>query len=200
MRFSYPTTMSFVELYKTQRSQLFRHIREANVAFKVSLAFLFACLTGASALLRFYVPFTPVPFTLQVLVVLLSGALLGKYYGGLSQVLYDSLGVVGIPWFTSPAALTGITGGYIIGFVMAAVAVGWLTEKKALQRFPHSLVPALIGLALIYVCGALQFSLLMHTGLTETLLLAVAPFVVLDMVKAAAAAGIMAVLLPGATQ
>ncbi|MDD5778992.1 MAG: biotin transporter BioY [Candidatus Thermoplasmatota archaeon] len=192
--------MSFVELYKTQRSQLFRHIREANVVLKVSLAFLFACLTGASALLRFYVPFTPVPFTLQVLVVLLSGALLGKYYGGLSQVLYASLGLVGIPWFTSPAALAGVTGGYIVGFVFAAVAVGWLTEKTGLRRFPHSLVPALVGLALIYGLGALQFSLLMHTGLRETLLLAVAPFVALDIVKAAAASATMSVLLPGANR
>ena len=106
--------MSVVEVYKTKRRDIFKRVEETPVVYKLSLAFLFACLTGAGAMLRFHVPFTPVPVTLQVFFVLFSGAVLGKTYGGLSQGIYIGLGFVGIPWFTTSAALLGVTGGYIV--------------------------------------------------------------------------------------
>jgi biotin transport system substrate-specific component len=188
--------MSFVEVYKTKRQDIFRRVEETPVVYKLSLAFLFACLTGAGAMLRFHVPFTPVPVTLQVLFVLLSGAVLGKSYGGLSQALYIGLGFVGIPWFTTSTALFGVTGGYIIGFVFAAVIVGWLYEKPLVRKIPYTLVPMLIGLGIIYTCGALQLGLLMEIGLYDTLLLGVIPFMVLDLFKVFFASFTAAALLP----
>jgi biotin transport system substrate-specific component len=188
--------MPVVDVYKTKRQNIFRRVEETPVVYKLSLAFLFACLTGAGAMLRFHVPFTPVPVTLQVFFVLLSGAILGKHYGGLSQTLYIGLGFVGIPWFTTSAALFGVTGGYIVGFVFAAIAVGWLNEKPLMRRVPYAMIPMMVGLGIIYACGALQLGLLMDFGLYETLLMGVIPFIVVDMLKVFGASFAASALLP----
>ena len=179
--------MSFVEVYKTRRQNIYKRVEETPVVYKVSLAFLFACLTGAGALLRFHVPFTPVPVTLQVFFVLLSGVILGKYYGGLSQALYIGLGFIGIPWFTTPAALFGVTGGYIIGFVFASIAVGWFSEKPFARKVPYTIVPMLAGLGIIYACGALQLGVLMGLNLYQTLLIGMVPFIAVDLIKVSVA-------------
>jgi len=188
--------MSYVEVYKTKRQDIFRWVDEASVVYRISLALLFACLTGAGAMLRFYVPFTPVPVTLQVLFVLLSGAVLGKYYGGLSQALYIGLGFIGIPWFTTSAALFGVTGGYIFGFVFASAAVGWISEKTFVRKVPYSMVPMLVGLGIIYACGALQLGIMMELSLHQTLLIGVVPFIAVDLIKVFVASLAGSLILP----
>ena len=86
---------SFVNNYRYTRYNFFKWRYELNVAHKVVLAISFACLTGLMAQMRIYLPFTPVPITGQVLAVLLAGVLLGKRYGGLSQVFYVGIGAAG---------------------------------------------------------------------------------------------------------
>ena len=186
--------MDFVDAYRAKRQYVFAKIDEASFAYKLSLSFLFACLTGIGAMLRLYTPFTPVPITMQVFFVLLSGSILGKYYGGLSQMMYAFLGFAGIPWFTHPSAIFGITGGYIIGFVFAAFAVGWAREKaKTKFALPLSMM---LGVAIIYTFGAFQFSLIMKTTIYETIMMAVLPFIAIDFIKAAGASAAVSLLIP----
>lgn len=121
--------------------------------------------------------------------MLLSGILLGKWYGGLSQSLYVGIGSLGMPWFANgKGGLTiifGITGGYLIGFILAATVIGWFTERYIRVRTFSCLIPLiLLGIGLIYAVGALQFSLIMRTRFSETMKLAVLPFIPADITKA----------------
>jgi biotin transport system substrate-specific component len=121
-------TNSFKDIfikYESAKYDFFKWRFESKFAKKLVLAFFFACLTGIFAQLRFYLPYTPVPITGQVFAVLLSGVILGNLYGGISQGLYAALGVAGVPWFSGGKAgleiFTGVTGGYIIGFIFSLV-------------------------------------------------------------------------------
>lgn len=91
----------------------------------------FVAATFLGAQVRIPLPFTPVPITLQTFFVVLSGAYLGKKSGGISQLIYLLLGGIGFPIFTKTGALLGPTGGYIVGFTLAAWISGYLREKKS---------------------------------------------------------------------
>src|SRR3989344_519623 len=102
-------------------------------------AALFAALTGAVAWFKIPLPFTPVPITLQTLMVLLSGAMLGPYYGALSMIIYLLLGAIGLPVFAGGSsgvgALLGPSGGYLFSYPVAAFAIGYMMQKKRLNAF-----------------------------------------------------------------
>jgi biotin transport system substrate-specific component len=169
------------------------------------LSLLFAGFTGLCAQLRFYLPFTPVPVTGQVFAVLLSGIILGKKYGPLSQVFYLLLGMAGIPWFA--IGPIGPTGGYIVGFITAPFFIGELLERARLRQddsktsdrkntthttvsYVKTLGIVLGGVALIYVLGLIQFSIFTHTGLFRSIKYAVLPFIPFDAAKAVLAAAV----------
>lgn len=116
-----------------------------------------AVLTAIAAQLRFNVPWTPVPYTGQTGAVLLVGAALGWRLGALSMLLYVAAGLVGLPVFNGGAAgveqLLGITGGYLIGFVVAAALTGWLAER-GWDRTPLRTAGLMaLGTLLIYAVG-----------------------------------------------
>ena len=94
------------------------------------LSALGAALTAIGA--RITIPWWPVPATLQVFFVLLSGVALGRRWGAAAQAQYVAAGALGLPIFAGgragAAALLGPTGGYIVGFIAAAYVTGWLTE------------------------------------------------------------------------
>ena len=146
---------------------------------KALISLFFAILTGASSKLRFFLPFTPVPITGQVFMVLLSGILLGPSFGSLSQMIYVFLGISGIPWFAL-GSLFGPTGGYLVGFIIAPYIVGTISSKKV-SITPVALI---LAVAVIYTFGAVQFSLVVGTNLTKTMKLAVYPFIPFDLLKA----------------
>ncbi len=102
-------------------------------------AALFAALTGAVAWFKIPLPFTPVPITLQTLMVLLSGAMLGPIYGALAMIIYLVLGAIGLPVFaggsSGVAALFGPTGGYLFSYPVAAFVIGYMLQKKKLNAF-----------------------------------------------------------------
>ncbi len=176
--------------------------RGLSVPKKLALALGMAGLTGLLAQVGFRVHMwnTPVPVTGQVFAVLLAGVLCGSGYGALSQVFYVGLGAVGLPWFagwgSGIGALTGVTGGYFIGFVVAAAVIGAVTDRSpAARSFWPQFGLMMGGVAIIYLCGAVQFSLVLRTGLHKTLMGAVFPFVFVDAVKAWLAAGVSSRLL-----
>jgi len=174
-----------------------------NLAFyyKVALAFAFAGFTGISAQLNFYLPFTPVPVTMQVLPVLLSGVILGKHYGALSQLIYASLGALGLAWFAGNtsgiAVLTGASGGYIIAFIVAAWVIGYFTDSYREARSKLSQAVLMFsGVIIIYIFGAAQLSFITGMGAREAVLKGIFPFIPGDIFKAIIAIGISSVLLP----
>src|SRR5690349_20170560 len=113
---------------------------------------VFAILTALSAKLQVILPGTPVPFTFQPLLVLLSGALLGARLGAASQALYLAAGAAGIPAFAfggGAAYLLGPTGGYLLAYPLAAFVVGALIRPGYLR----TALAMLAGLAIIYAGG-----------------------------------------------
>ncbi|MFA5137978.1 MAG: biotin transporter BioY [Elusimicrobiota bacterium] len=167
---------------------------------RVGLAFGMACLTGLMAQVRIPLPFTPVPLTGQVFAVLAAGALLGARFGALSQLMYIGLGCSGMSWFAGFSCgiptLFGPTGGYLLGFVLAAHLVGTLSRLPSLRKPVPLFCVMVCGVAAIHLAGAVQFAAFMGTGLQATLAGAVLPFIGVDLVKAAAAAGLGWALLP----
>jgi biotin transport system substrate-specific component len=186
--------MEFVTRYRNARSNFYRWQDSAETVQRLMLAFTFACLTGLGAYLRVYTPLSPVPFTAQVLVVLMSGAVLGSRWGGASQMLYVMLGVVGVPWFAGGASgvsyVAGATGGYLVGFVLAAYLVGTLVERDARARTLAGLIPVMMaGVLVIYAAGAVWLAVVLGLDPWQAVVLGVAPFLLLDLVKAVLAAG-----------
>ncbi len=187
--------------YRALRRRAFAGRCELSAAGKLTLALGMAALTGLAAQVRIPLPFTPVPVTGQVFAALLAGVLLGGGWGALSQGLYVAAGAAGLPWFAGLTGgwgvLCGVTGGYLFGMVLAAGLIGRVSDRRpAFRRLPAQLGLMMAGVAVIYLCGALQFAAVMRTGLRETLLLAVAPFVLIDLAKAVLAASISTALLP----
>ncbi|MGF1668477.1 MAG: biotin transporter BioY [Acidimicrobiia bacterium] len=158
----------------------------------------FALLTGFAALWEIPLGFTPVPITGQTFAVLLAGATLGLRAGAASQMLYLAMGAVGLPFYSGGSSgwevLSGPTVGYLIGFVVAAAVVGRLAQAKA-DRKVLTAVPAFaLGTVVIYACG--MVGLVMVTGMSVggAFAAGVAPFLIGDALKAAAAG----ILLPAA--
>jgi len=162
----------------------------------------FAALTAAAAQISMPLPFTQVPFTFQPTVVLLSGLVLGPRLGAASQVLYLAAGIAGLPVFAASATLPpgvwrlfGPTGGYLMSYPLAAFVVGALARRGFDRRYLTSIVAMALGLVVIYTCGTvwLAYASVGRTaiGLASAFATGVAPFVIADIVKLAAAAGIV---------
>lgn len=174
----------------------FKWQAELSKTNKIALSFLFAIITGICAQIRVPLPWTPVPVTGQVFAVLLSGTLLGSFYAGLSMIFYIGFGALGIPWFAGfrSGIMPGPTLGYIIGFVPAAILVGMFIHKH--HRLVYQIWIMLIGILLIYLIGAINFSAIMRTDFFTTLKMAVLPFIPFDIAKAVLAGFVSRAILP----
>jgi len=193
----------YINKYKYARYNFFKWRYEVDLLHKVSLALGFACLTGLLAQFRFYLPGTPVPVTGQVFGVILAGVLLGKW-GGISQCMYVGIGAMGVPWFagfnSGLAYITGYSGGYIIGFVIAAFFIGFVVDRYIRSRNFFSMLGLMLfsTFVLIYIPGLIQFYLWMGAsiGIWELLTMTVIPFIAADTLKAVIAAGIASGITP----
>lgn len=155
----------------------------------------FAALTAVAAQVSFYIPPIEVPFTLQTLVVVLAGGVLGSRAGAASQALYVLAGAAGAPVYAEGSSgvdvLFGTTGGYLFGFVVAAWVVGKLAERKHDRRLMTSLSVFVIGNLVIYALGVTGLMLFRRFDLLTALAHGVAPFVFWDLLKALAAGAAM---------
>ena len=135
-----------------------------------------------------------VPVTLQTFAVALAGYVLGPVYGAAAIAVYVALGAAGVPVFASfkggAAAVTGVTGGFIWGFIpMAAVtALGRRSANMLIAA-----VAACGGILICHAAGVLWYSVAAGTDITAAFVLVSAPYLVKDMICAAAA---YAVYLP----
>lgn len=155
------------------------------------LVLAFASFTALAARIALPLPFTPVPITGQTLAVLLSGVLLGSRRGALAQLAYLAQGAAGLPVFAGGRAglgvLLGPTGGYLVGFVLAAGLVGWLAERGWRLHTGRLFVALLLGNLVIYLCGAPWLARFVPDPLGQGVL----PFIPGDLVKIAIAAGVV---------
>jgi biotin transport system substrate-specific component len=155
------------------------------------LILLGALFVAALAQVEIPLPFTPVPVTGQTFGVLLVGAALGSRRGALSLVSYLSMGIVGLPFFAGGAhgwnIVTGATGGYLIGFVIAAYVVGLLAERGLERSLRTSIIPFLIGMVIIYACGVAWLTVVLGS-LGKALVSGLIPFLIGDGIKLVAAA------------
>jgi biotin transport system substrate-specific component len=137
------------------------------------------------------VPMLPVPMTLQTLAVLAIGAAFGSRLGAATLALYAAEGAAGLPVFSPTAdgypGLTGPTGGYIIGFILAAGLVGWFAERGWDRSLPKMLLASVLGGAILYVPGLAWLSTYVG-GMAKAVEFGLTPFIMGDLVKAAIAA------------
>jgi biotin transport system substrate-specific component len=132
-------------------------------------------------------PFTPVPITGQTFAVVLVGASLGALLGLASLGLYLFVGALGAPVYADQqhgwAVLTGPTGGYIVGFVLAAVLTGFLAQRRWDRHFNSAVAAMLSGNVVIYLVGLPWLAAKIDAGLEDTLEAGLYPFVVGDLLK-----------------
>ena len=150
------------------------------------------------------IPLGPVPFTLQTLAILAVLLTLGGRRGTIAIVVYLALGAIGVPVFAGfkggPAALLGPTGGFLVGFIAAAL-IFWLLEKLVFarlmstpaKRLVFGLINSLIFELVLYVVGVIWFMTVYAAktgpiGLGAVLSMCVIPFIIPDIVKMIAAA------------
>ncbi len=179
---------------------VFRWRYELSLPKKVALAFGVAALTGLLAQARVPLPWSPVPLTGQTFGALLAGVLLGTWWGGVSMALYAGLGAAGMPWFQGWsggfAYLTGPTGGYIVGFILAALFLGYFTDKFIRARSFTVMLGLMLfaSFVLIYGPGLLQLNLWLANvkgepaTFSQLLTMGAIPFIAGDATKAVIAA------------
>lgn len=175
----------------------------ADTIHSFAYAALLTVLLGASAYAAIPVPFSPVPVTLQVLMVFLAGLLLGPYWGGFSVALYLLAGALGAPVFSGGGAglgwLFGPNGGYLWGFLLAAVIIGvlvhgprWGTRENPSDKSLLVLgLSLLVGLTVIYALGVYWLAWVSEIGIAEAVLVGAAYFLPQDVVKVAVALAIV---------
>ena len=158
-----------------------------------------AALTALAAQWEIHLPFTPVPVTGQTFAVLLTGAALGMTLGAAGQAVYVVAGALGLPVYAGGAAGWSTataqgSAGYLIGFIFAAGLVGFMAERRQDRTFPTMFTAFIAGSFIIYAFGVAGLMILLDMTFTEAVLAGVVPFILGDIIKAAAAG----LLLPGA--
>lgn len=181
-------------------SLVLKRVREVSLANKIMLALGMAALTGILAQVRLFLPWTPVPVTCQTFAVLLAGIVLGKYWGGISQIMYVVLGIAGIPWFNGAtggySAIVGPTGGYLLGFILAALFIGYISDKYEWSKGFYQMLGIMMfaNFILIYLPGMIQLNIWLYlfkgasSNIVQLAYLGVMPFVAGDIIKIISAA------------
>ncbi len=180
-----------------------RALGRLKLAEQIGAVLFVTILTAIAAQISIPLPFTPVPFTLQPMVVLLGAAALGPRLGLSSQILYLTLGCAGLPVFAaSPvlpqgaARLFGPTGGYLMAYPFAAFVAGWLAARGFDRRYASAVVSMVCGLAVVFTGGVLWLTVASRPpiGLSGALAAGFVPFILPDLLKLLAAAAVMPAL------
>jgi len=158
--------------------------RNAVLDYAVPIG-VFAALMALSSKVMIPLPFTPVPITLQVLFVILSGFMLGSKRAAIAQASYLGLILSGLPLtaygLAGPAAFLSPTAGYLIAFLPAAYLVGLYSEKYK-SNF-HFLVAGILGIIIIYLGGSSWLAIYFE-NINKAIKAGAAPFIIIDLIKA----------------
>jgi len=166
-------------LWPRREDRSFRALRSA-----ILIALGTALLTLSA---KVNLPLPYVPMTLQTLVVLMIGAAYGWRLGSVTVIAYLAEGALGLPVFAGPlggiAPLVGPTAGYLYGFVLAALVVGWLSQRGWDQQVVWLFVAMGIGHVLILGAGFVWLAFGMKLGVDKALLVGIVPFIAASLVK-----------------
>jgi biotin transport system substrate-specific component len=159
-----------------------------------ALAIVGSLLLTASAKAQF--PMWPVPMTMQSFVVLVLGMAYGPRLAAATVGLYLAQGAFGLPVFAGTpekglglAYMAGPTGGYLAGFMVAAVAMGWLAERGWDRTLVWSVAAMSIGTVLLFACGVGWLAVLI--GWHKAIAGGLTPFILGSVLKLALAAAVM---------
>ena len=174
---------------------------DTSNAIRAAAVLFVTVLTAVAAQVSFPLPFTPVPFTLQPMIVLVGGAALGARLGFTSQALYLLAGIAGLPVFAASGTLPqgflrllGPTGGFLMAYPFAAFVAGNLAERGFDRRYLTSVLAMAAGLGLVFACGVTWlafFAAPTALGLPRALELGLYPFVGVDILKILLAAAVL---------
>ncbi|MBN1695544.1 biotin transporter BioY [candidate division WOR-3 bacterium] len=189
--------------FKKTLKVFFYWSRGLTVGKKIVFATGIACLTGLSAHFKVPLPWTPVPITLQTFFVLIAGVLLGRNWGGVSQIIYVAAGMLGFGCFAG-GSIFGPTGGYLIGFVLSAFFLGYAIDKYLHSREFLSILSLMsfAGFFLIYIPGLIQLGFYLYLvkgafpGFAALLSMGFFPFIPGDLIKITLATAFAAAILP----
>ena len=153
-----------------------------------------AFLIFLTARVSVVIPGNPVPYTLQNVGVFVAGGALGLRRGGLAAFLYVALGVIGVPFFAEGrggfSIILGATGGYLVGFILAAALVGRLAELGWDRRIGGAIGATLLGTIVIYLVGVPWLAISTGMAPSEAIGAGLLPFLVADGAKLLAAAAV----------
>lgn len=162
-----------------------------------------ALVVGASLLMALaakasiHVPFSPIPFTLQTLVVMLVAATLGSRRGALAMLLYLAEGASGLPVFASGGGFMYLilspSAGYLWSYPIAAFVVGYLCERGLDRKLSTSILAMLPGTVIIYALGVPWLAVVAHLTLPQALVAGMLPYIPFDLAKIVIAAILMPV-------
>jgi biotin transport system substrate-specific component len=189
--------------FKRAGDFVFKWSRSLTITKKIALALTMACVTGLSAQVRITLPFTPVPITMQTFFVLIAGVILGRRWGGVSQIIYVGFGMLGLPWFAGSSIL-GPTGGYLLGFILAAFFLGYVVDKYIHSRdfIPILSLMFFASFFLIYIPGLIHLGFYFYLikgsfpGFVPILSMGLFPFIPGALIKISLAAAVAATILP----
>jgi biotin transport system substrate-specific component len=172
-----------------------------TLAGKTMIVIAASIFVAACAHLSIPLPFTPVPITMQNFAVILVGLALGPTAGFFAMALYLAEGAMGLPVFTphsvgGVAHLLGPNAGYLFSYPLAAAIAGWIVRamQHVISRFRSALVASTIASLPIFILGAGWLGHLLHLSGSAVWSLAVAPFLLGEVIKITAAAGIFSAL------
>jgi biotin transport system substrate-specific component len=161
---------------------------ELDKLFRTVLASLMAALTAVGSYI--YIPIGPVPIVLSTLFVLLCGLLLGSRWGLISMLVYLFVGAIGIPVFSGGRGglphFFGPTGGYLLGYAVAAWVAGAVSERFR-GRMAGEITAVAAGTLCIYLCGVPWLKAVTQMPWTKALMAGMAPFLIGDVFKAVVA-------------
>ncbi|BCJ43401.1 biotin biosynthesis protein BioY [Actinoplanes ianthinogenes] len=147
---------------------------------------------GLAAQIALPVPGSPIPITGQTFAVLLAGAVLGPGRGAAGMLVYAVAGILGVPWFAAGASgWPAATGGYLLGFVVAAALVGQLAALGADRRPGYTIGLMVIGNLLIYLIGVPWLALATTLDVPEAICQGLFPYLMGDLLKIALAAALL---------
>ena len=204
----------YLDKYKLIRYNFFKWRFETNLVYKISLALIFSCIIGLLSQFRFYLPGNAaVPITGQTFAVLMASVILGKW--GIASIgFYLGAGAAGVPWFAPKVgmpifssggfgAITGSTAGYLLGFLFAALFLGYFTDRYIKSRsfvgmfsmmfFSHFVLIYIPGLVMLYVWWT---TFIGSIGIMELLTIGAIPFLAGDILKVFIAASLATSVIP----
>jgi len=169
--------------------------KRSKILIKISLTALFAALTAAGTFIA--IPIGPVPIVLQNLFVVLSGLILGPFLGGAATALYLLAGILNFPVFAGGtggiARFAGPTGGFLIGYLLAAISAGLIAGKPGINDripLPRLVAAVTVSFLVVYIPGVAWLKFSRNMDWMRALMAGFIPFIIGDALK-----GIVAVLV-----